>query len=71
MCDPREPDEHTMENRRAADALMREAAQRGCPIAGAAFELLHTASLDPATRFVTQTGYDYRDVDEDDDMRPY
>lgn len=57
------PTKHTLDNRKAGDALMREAAMRGEEIAGAFFELQSiTGGI--------QTSVDYDDEDWDD-VRPY
>lgn len=60
-----------MENRRAADELMRESAMKGDGIAGAYFELESAALQTPAGPFIAGTAYDYRDEDEDDHIRPF
>lgn len=59
-----------LKNRLAQEALRREAAMRGDPIAGALFELESWASQDPAGRFIVDS-FNYRDKDELDDERPY
>jgi len=61
------PTAETIENRKAGDALMREAAQKGCGISGAVFELesfAHQAGLGFVTTMVDQDPEDWDDVRE-------
>lgn len=60
-----------MDNRRAADELMRKAAIEGDGIAGAYFELESDAHSIPGGSYIVGTAYDERDEDEDDNQRPY
>jgi|WetSurMetagenome_2_1015567.scaffolds.fasta_scaffold1711634_2 hypothetical protein len=66
-----DPDEHTLANRRAAMELARQAAMRGDPIAGALFELESAAATTHGGQFLATTAQDFRDEDEDDEMRPF
>ena len=62
----------TIENRKAAMDLVRRQAISGDPICGALFELESLAhSMGGAASFMATTAQDWRDEDEDDDMRPY
>ena len=50
---------------------MRQAAVEGCGIAGAYFELDSAARQTPEGSFIVGTAYDFREEDEDDNLRPY
>jgi hypothetical protein len=61
-----------IENRKAAMELARRQATAGDPICGALFQLESLAhSLGGAASFMAATAQDWRDEDEDDDIRPY
>lgn len=64
MSSESKPTKETLKNRKAGDALMREAAMQGDGIAGAFFELQSQAGES------VKTSVDYDD-DEWDDVRPY
>lgn len=60
-----------MKNRRAADDLMRQAAMQGDGICGAYFELESVARQTDWGSFIVGTAYDYREEDEDDNLREF
>lgn len=57
-------------NRQAQNAMLHDAAVKGDPIAGAVFELESLAHQE-GLGFIATTGFDYRDEDDLDDLRPY
>lgn len=60
-----------MNNRRAQDQMMHDAAARGDGICGAAASLEALAHRTLAGAFIVGSGFFYRDEDELDDERPY
>lgn len=68
---PHELSKETINNRKAAMALARDAAIGGDGIAGAMFELESAAHTVPGGGFIATTAQDFRDEDEDDDVRPF
>ena len=65
-------DKNVIDNRKAAMDMAREQALSGDPVCGGLFELESLAhSLGGGASFMATTAQDWRDEDEDDDMRPY
>lgn len=64
------PTGDTLKNRKAGDALMRQAAMRGDGIAGAYFELESLARKTTEGSFIVDTEILLSDEDWDD-VRPY
>jgi len=67
----KDPDEEVLANRRAAKKLMNRQAKRGCRISAAVNDLLLASMQHGSTAYLAQTGYDYRDEDEEDDIREF
>lgn len=62
----------TVENRIAAMDLVRRQAICGDPTCAALFELESVAhSMGPFGSFIATTAQDWRDEDEDDEIRPF
>lgn len=61
---------HLMSNRQAAMNAVRDAAMKGNGIAGALFEL-ESAAHSAGLGFIATTAQDFRDEDEDDNIRPF